>query len=158
MMKIAFLQTGGTIDKNYRRDAHSHGYNFRISKPAVKFILHRLGPNFKYKVFTVCRKDSLNLNDDDRRAIFEKCLRIKHRRIIITHGTDTLRKTAKRLRKIKNKVIILTGAMLPARFSDSDATFNIGVAVGAINNLEDGVYISMGGVVYKWDDFMDFLG
>ena len=72
-------------------------------------------------------------------------------KILITHGTDTMIDTAKILSEILNKVIVLTGASQPYKFRDSDAEFNIGVAIGALNVLEKGVYIAMNGRVYEWD-------
>ncbi|MBL7057901.1 asparaginase [Patescibacteria group bacterium] len=152
-MKIIFLQTGGTIDKDYKANKKNHGYNFEIHKPAVKFILHALKPKFKYKILTVCKKDSLYLTDNDRQRILHQCQKIKAKKIIITHGTDTFKKTAEQLSQITDKAIILTGAMVPARFVDTDAIFNIGVAIGAINNIKNGVYISIGGITYPWDDY-----
>ncbi|MFH1586442.1 MAG: asparaginase domain-containing protein [Candidatus Diapherotrites archaeon] len=82
--------------------------------------------------------------------MYAACQKADADKIIITHGTDTMIETAKNLSDI-NKVIILTGAMRPEKFSNSDASFNIGVAIGLINVLENGVYIAMNGRVYTWD-------
>jgi L-asparaginase len=149
-MKIVFIQTGGTIDKDYPRTVR--GYAFEITEPAVKRILERVNPNFEYEIITVTRKDSLDLTEEDREKIYEVCKKVDCKRIIITHGTDTMIETAKKLSTIKGKVIILTGAFKPERFKDSDADFNVGVAVGAVNVLEEGVYIAMNGRVYRWDE------
>lgn len=153
-MKISFIQAGGTIDKDYKETDENHGYNFEIDEPAVKPILNRINPNFSFEIFTVCKKDSLYLTDNDRQKIYNKCKDIENDKIIITHGTDTFLKTAEVLSKIENKVIILTGAAKPEKFRDSDAMFNVGVSVGAINVLTSGVYIAINGIVYKWSDYL----
>jgi len=148
-MKITFIQTGGTIDKDYPKLVK--GYAFEIGEPAVKRILEKINPNFEYEIVSVLKKDSLDITDEDREKIYETCQKADSDKIIITHGTDTMIETAKKLSEIRNKVIILTGAMKPERFKGSDADFNLGTAVGAINVLENGVYIAMNGRVYPWD-------
>lgn len=148
-MKITFIQTGGTIDKDY--PSPTKGYAFVISEPAVKRILKKLNPSFDYEILSVCRKDSFDITDKDREKIYQTCKELKNDKIIITHGTDTMIETAKKLSNIKDKVIILTGSMRPERFLDSDAPINIGVAIGAINVLKDGIYIAMHGSVFKWN-------
>jgi len=153
-MKISFIQAGGTIDKDYLETERSHGYNFLIAEPAVEKILHSVNPKFSYEIFSVAKKDSLDLTDEDRQNISDKCQSLENDKIIITHGTDTFKKTAEKLSEIKDKVIVLTGAMKPEKFQNSDADFNIGVAVGAINFLENGIYIAIDGIVYKWQDYL----
>jgi len=148
-MKITFIQTGGTIDKDYPKLAK--GYGFEIGEPAVKRILEKVNPNFGFEIISILKKDSLDITDEDREKIYEVCVKADSDKIIITHGTDTMIETAKKLSEIKNKVIILTGAMKPERFSDSNASFNIGTAIGAVNILENGVYIAMNGRIYSWD-------
>jgi len=148
-MKIAFIQTGGTIDKDYPRK--QKGYGFEIGEPAVERILQKVHLNFDYEVVPLLKKDSLDLTDEDREKIHETCQRLGTDKIVITHGTDTMLKTARKLSDIKNKVIVLTGAMKPEKFIDSDASFNVGTAIGAINILGNGVYIAMNGMIYHWD-------
>lgn len=147
-MKITFIQTGGTIDKDYPR--LTKGYAFEIEEPAVKRILERVNPNFEFKIISVLKKDSLDITEKDRKKIYEACVKASDK-IVITHGTDTMIETAKKLSNIKNKVIIITGAMKPERFLDSDASFNIGTTIGAINILKNGIYIAMNGRIYSWD-------
>lgn len=151
-MKITFIQTGGTIDKDYPK--HVEGYGFEIGEPAVKRILQKVNPNIEFEVISLLRKDSLNLNDEDREEIFRECRRTSGQKIIITHGTDTMIETAKKLHSISGKVIILTGSLRPERFADSDAPFNVGVAIGAINILREGVYVAMNGRTYSWNNVM----
>jgi L-asparaginase len=148
-MKITFIQTGGTIDKDYPRK--TGGYAFEIAEPAVARILQIANPNFEYEVLTALRKDSLEITEEDREKIFQACKDAGNDRVIVTHGTDTMIETAAKLSAVKDKTIILTGALLPERFSNSEAMFNIGTAVGAINIIQHGVYIAMNGRIYPWD-------
>ena len=147
-MKITFIQTGGTIDKDYPRT--TKGYAFEISEPAVKRILEKLNPAFDFEIIPALKKDSMEITDDDRQKIYDICKELKNNKIIITHGTDTMMETAKKLSSIKDKVIVITGAMRPERFTNSDAPINIGVAIGSVNVLETGVYIAMHGQVLPW--------
>ncbi len=149
-MKIVFVQTGGTIDKDYPKT--KKGYAFEIAEPAVKRILQKVNPNFDFEIITLLKKDSLDITEEDRKKIHEACQKADSDKIVVTHGTDTIIETAKKLSDIKNKVVVLTGAMRPEKFSDSDASFNVGTAIGAINVLENGVYIAMNGRIYPWHD------
>lgn len=149
-MKITFIQTGGTIDKDYPQTVKS--YAFEISESAVKRIFKKMNPAFEYEIISVLKKDSLDITGKNRDRIYDAIKKIKNDKIIITHGTDTMNETAKRLSQIKDKTIILTGAMIPERFKETDADFNVGCAVGAINVLSPGVYIAMNGRIYKWNE------
>jgi L-asparaginase len=104
---------------------------------------------FEFEVVPVLRKDSLDMDDADRAAIRAAIERQPHRHVLVTHGTDTMVETARALQDIEGKVIVLTGALNPARFQGSDAVFNIGCAVGAVQSLGDGVWIAMNGRI--WD-------
>jgi len=147
-VNVLFLQTGGTIDKDYPR--LTKGFAFEITVPAVKRILPRINPTFDYTVKTVLRKDSQEITDKDRQKIVAVCASAAADKIIVTHGTDTMIETAAALADVPGKVIVLTGSMRPEKFSDSDAPFNIGVAIGAAQVLQPGVYIAMNGRVYPW--------
>jgi L-asparaginase len=149
MMTLLFLQTGGTIDKDYPRTRRGHA--FEIADPAVQRVLDRVHPAFDYSITTVAKKDSLELTDEDRQRIHQACVSAPADRIVITHGTDTMIDTARALAGIAGKVIVLTGAMRPERFSNSDAAFNVGLAVGAAQSLPPGVYVAMHGGVHPWD-------
>ena len=144
-MEVLFIQTGGTIDKDYPKT--KNGWAFEINEPAVKRILEKVNCSFSYSVLSLLKKDSLEINDEDRTLIFKKCKEAEENKIIITHGTDTMNITANYLKEIKNKTIIITGAMRPERFSNSDAAINIGVAIGAAQTLSKGIYIAMNGLV-----------
>ncbi len=149
-MKIVFIQAGGTIDKDYPRTLK--GYAFEIGEPAVKRILEKAHPSFDSEVISLLRKDSLDLTEKHRNKILEACQKTAADKVVVTHGTDTMIETARKLSKIKNKAIVLTGAMKPEKFSDSDASFNVGGAVGALNVLSNGVYIAMNGRVLPWNE------
>lgn len=148
-MKILIIQTGGTIDKEYAEKAGV--FNFEINEPAVKRVLERINPNFEYEILSVLKKDSLDMTDADRAIVLKSCIDAKEEKILITHGTDTMVKTAELLNTIKDKTIVITGSKKPEKFQESDAQFNIGAAIGALNLLKPGVYIIMNGKVYDWD-------
>ncbi len=153
-MKITFIQTGGTIDKAYPQTETTHGYNFEIGDPAFILILQQVNHAFEFESMSVIKKDSLDFTDADRQTVFDAVSGCKNSDIIITHGTDTIYKTAEKLSRIKDKKVILTGAMLPAGFSRSDAMFNLGLAIGAIQTIQlPGTYIALYGVVVPWDQF-----
>ena len=149
-MEIIFIQTGGTIDKDYPRK--SGGWAFEFGEPATKRILENLDPSFPYEVLTACQKDSQELTDQDRTLLTDVIQKQQAEKIIITHGTDTIIETAKYLsERIEGKLIILTGAMRPERFSNSDAPINLGSAIGFVNSAEKGVFICMHGIVKPFD-------
>jgi L-asparaginase len=148
-MKIVFIQAGGTIDKDYPKTRK--GYAFEIGEPAVRRILEKAHPSFDFEVISLLKKDSLDMTEEDRAMIHQACLHADGDKIVITHGTDTMIETAGKLSGIKSKVIVLTGAMKPEKFSDSDASFNVGAAVGAMNLLTSGIYIAMNGQVLPWN-------
>ncbi len=145
-MKLTFIQTGGTIDKDYPHI--SKGWAFEFGEPATNRILEKLNPSFDYDVVTAFQKDSLEITDDDRMALVELIEKSDNNKFIITHGTDTMLETADILKKhIKNKLIVITGAMLPERFSNSEAPINLGCAIATANLLDSGVFIAMHGIV-----------
>src|SRR3989344_8791487 len=98
-------------------------------------------------------KDSLLMNEEDRQRILEECKKSKEDRIIITHGTDTMAETAKTLGNgIKDKTIVLLGAMVPYNKKDSDALFNFGSAISVVQTLPKGTYIVMNGKIFDWNN------
>ena len=145
-MKITFIQTGGTIDKDYPK--MTKGYAFEFGEPATQRILKKLNPSFEYEILTACQKDSLEITADDRQHLVDLILDNPSDKFIITHGTDTIIETANFIfSKIKHKVIILTGAMRPEQFSNSDAPINVGGAIAATQILDPGVYLFMTGIL-----------
>jgi len=143
--KLLIITTGGTIDKIYFDDKS----DYQIGEPQISQILHAMHVAFDFEVSALMRRDSLHLDDNDRQLIRDVVAASDATDVLITHGTDTMVETAAKLQDIKGKTIVLTGALNPARFRDSDAVFNIGCAVGAIQSLPPGVYIVMNGKV--WD-------
>ena len=145
MDELLVVTTGGTIDKVYFDDKS----DYQIGSPQIADILQQLGVAFRFDVIPILRKDSLHVTDEDRVLMRSTIEAQPHRHVLVTHGTDTMVETARVLAGIPGKVIVLTGALNPARFQGSDAVFNIGCAVGAVQTLDDGVYIAMNGRV--WD-------
>jgi len=143
--KINILTTGGTIDKVYF-DAKS---TYEVGEPQIGEVLERSDVVFDYTVRTLCHKDSLDLTADDRRLLHDVIRRDEGRLFIVTHGTDTMAVTAEMLRDIPDKVIVLTGASQPAGFRSSNAIFNIGCAVAAVQSLPPGVYVVMNGRIFE---------
>ena len=143
--KLLIITTGGTIDKIYFDDKS----DYQIGEPQISQILSAMQVAFEFEVRSVMRKDSLHMEAKDRNLIRDVVSASETRHVLITHGTDTLVETATVLQNLPDKTIVLTGALNPARFRDSDAIFNIGCAVGAAQALPPGVYIMMNGIV--WD-------
>ncbi len=147
MKKLQIFTTGGTVDKVYF-DALSE---FQIGDPVVGGILESMNVGFEVSVDELMRLDSLDMTDKNRQIIQQRVGDSDAEHILIMHGTDGMVETASWLGEIANKKIIFTGAMQPAAFSDTDAVFNIGCAVGAIQVVEAGVYIAMNGQVFAAD-------
>ena len=147
-MKVAILTTGGTFDKVYF-DANSE---YSIGDPCITSILDEGNVNSDYRIQSILKKDSLDITSKERQIIKNSVHECVEERIIIIHGTDTMVETAKSLEDIKDKTIVLTGAMQPARFKKTDAIFNSGFALAAVQILEYGVYITMNGMVFRSDN------
>ncbi len=145
MEDLLIVTTGGTIDKVYF-DAKS---DYQVGEPQIGKILDDLGVAFRFHVIPLLRKDSLFINEADRQLMRATIAAQDERCVLVTHGTDSMVETAKVLADIPGKTIVLTGALKPARFEGSDAEFNIGCAVGAVQSLPPGVYIAMNGRI--WD-------
>ncbi|WP_240126431.1 asparaginase domain-containing protein [Thermomonas alba] len=145
MDNLLIVTTGGTIDKVYF-DAKS---DYQVGEPQIGRILQELGVAFHFHVIPLLRKDSLELTDADRQLLRATIAAQSESRVLVTHGTDTMVQTARMLADIPGKTIVLTGALNPARFRGSDAEFNIGCAVGAVQVLPPGAYIAMNGRI--WD-------
>tara|TARA_B110000444_G_scaffold39182_1_gene34946 strand:+ start:343 stop:828 length:486 start_codon:yes stop_codon:yes gene_type:complete len=144
-MSIVILTTGGTFDKIYF-DANSE---YSIGEPCISSILDEGNVMSDYRVQSILKKDSLDITHSEREIIKKSVIECEEERIIITHGTDTMVETAKFLEDIKEKTIVLTGAMQPARFKKTDAIFNSGFAYAAALSLENGVYIAMSGQIFN---------
>jgi L-asparaginase len=150
-MAIKIIVTGGTFDKEYNelngelyfKDTHLHEM---LSKGRSKLELD---------ISTLMMIDSLDMTESDREKIADACMHAKEDRILITHGTDTMPITAAVLfEKIKNKTVVLTGAMVPYKFGSSDGLFNLGSALAFVQALPHGVYVAMNGKIFAGDNVM----
>lgn len=147
MNEILVLTTGGTIDKQYF-DALSQ---YAITDTVITRLLETGRVAHPFRVEEVMRKDSLDIDAGDREALAERIEECANTSIVITHGTDTMTETAARLARIPGKTVVLVGALTPARFAESDATFNLGMAFATAQVAPPGVYITMNGSVFSGD-------
>ncbi|MBX7240377.1 MAG: asparaginase domain-containing protein [Bacteroidia bacterium] len=148
-MNIRVFATGGTFDKEY--DILSGQLFFKESHLQEMFVQGRCSINIDVR--TLMMVDSLNMTDTDREVVIHNCLHADSDKIIITHGTDTMVKTASAIAKvIQDKTIVLTGAMIPYKFGSSDGFFNLGSALAFVQTLPKGVYIAMNGRYFVWNN------
>ena len=143
-MTVHIFTTGGTIDKVYF-DAKS---TYQVGEPQIGELLAEANVGVPFRVTSLLRKDSLELDDADRALIAQRVAAAEETRVLITHGTDTMVETARALLDVSGKAVVLVGAMQPARLRVSDAFFNIGFAFAAVQLLPPGVYIAMNGRVF----------
>ena len=147
-MMIKILLAGGTIDKHYNE---SNGELHFIDSYIAEMLT--LGRNHsEIEIQQLMLKDSLEMDDNDRQIILEASKVSDQDKILITHGTDTMVETARILAKPKlGKTVVLLGAMVPYVFKHSDAMFNLGFGLAAVQTLAHGVYIAMNGQIFEWD-------
>lgn len=143
-LKLKILTTGGTFDKVYF-DARSE---FHFGEPIVGDLLQEANVDFEFEVESLLQKDSLEITDGDRDRIRDAVTCAAESRILIIHGTDTLVETARALRGIEEKTVVLFGAMQPARMRFSDAMYNLGFACAAVQLLPNGVHLAMNGRIF----------
>ena len=144
-MFIKFITTGGTIDKIYFDDLSQ----FEVGDSQVQHILAEGLAAFDFNIEPLLQKDSLEITDEDRQQLRDSIAADDASLFVITHGTDTMSQTAEALLGLDGKTIVLTGALSPARFRSTDAVFNVGMAVAAVQVAEPGVYIAMSGQVFE---------
>jgi len=148
-MTIKIFITGGTFDKEYNELDGKLFFKYTHLPEMLKLGRSRL----KIDIVTLMMIDSLDMTDADRIIILENCKKTKEDKILITHGTDTMVKTARVLgNSLKDKTIVLTGAMIPYKFGSSDGLFNLGSSLGFVQTLPHGTYISMNGKFFNWDN------
>ncbi len=151
VMTIRLLITGGTIDKQY----NEQNGELIFTQSGIGDMLAQGRARLDISYETVMLKDSLDMDDNDRQKILSSCLACDESRIVITHGTDTMIETSQVLADgIKDKTIVLLGAIVPYQFKNSDALFNLGCAIAAAQTLENGVYITMNGKVFNYDEVL----
>ena len=153
MTERKILITGGTIDKRYQMRSGEMGFE----KSCIQEILDVGRNRVDYDVETLILKDSLEMDDSDRKRILDRCTSCDAKKILITHGTDTMTKTASYLANSvpelgKKKTIVFVGAMIPYKVDNSDASFNIGFAMGALAVSAPGFYIAMNGELSLYDN------
>jgi L-asparaginase len=143
-MKVEVLVTGGTIDGMDKESLPAKDMNTLVPR-----LLEIIQPNAEYSVDVLMIKDSSFITDEDRQAIYEKCISSSEDRIVITHGTDTIVTTAKFLDSHDlSKTIVLTGSFIPADKENSDAASNLKEALEAAQTLPHGVYVAMSGQIF----------
>ncbi len=146
---IRILITGGTIDKEY--DPLTGELTF--AKSHLSNILSQVRCRARFVLEEVMLKDSLQMRSEDRKEILKRCVDCEENKIIVTHGTDTMVETGRVLGShAKGKMIVLVGAMIPYAFGASDALFNLGCAFAAVQALKQGVYMTMNGRIFPWDN------
>ena len=147
--KTKIFITGGTFDKEYNELTGKLYFNYTHMHELLK--LGRC--NLNIEIETLMMVDSLDMTETQRNIIVQKCSEEPLNSIIITHGTDTMVETAYALAKnIKNKPIILTGAMIPFKFGSSDGLFNMGSALAYVQSINKGVYIAMNGQIFNYEN------
>lgn len=146
MTSLLIVTTGGTIDKVYF-DAKS---DYEVGESVVSELLLQAHVRCPFEVVSPLRKDSLELTDLDRQLIRQTIADRSERQVVVTHGTDTMTQTAAALSDLTDRVIVMTGALAPARFAETDAVFNVGMAFAAAQTLESGIYIAMNGEIFDW--------
>jgi len=148
-MPIRIFITGGTFDKEYN-ELNGQLY-FKDTHLNEMLKLGR--SKTPIDVRTLMMIDSIDLTQEDRELITLNCLKCDEDKILITHGTDTMVETAKVIAEtVKDKTIVLTGAMIPYKFGSSDGLFNLGASIAFVQVLPPGVYISMNGRIFTWDN------
>jgi len=148
-MAIEILLTGGTFDKEYNELNGELFFKETHLPEMLKMGRCRLDVAIRMLMMA----DSLNISDDDRDIIAKSCIASDFNRILITHGTDTMVETAAVIAdKCAGKTIVLTGAMIPYKFGSSDGLFNLGSSLAFVQILDPGVYISMNGRLFDWDN------
>jgi L-asparaginase len=148
-MTIRILVIGGTFDKEYNELTGE--LFFKNTHVPEMLTLGR--SRVPVEIRTIMMVDSTTITDEDHDVIILNCLKANEDKIIITHGTDTMVDTAKHIaKKIKDKTIVLTGAMVPYTFGSSDGLFNLGSAMAFVQILPPGVYVAMNGRFFNWDN------
>ena len=149
MNPIKIFVTGGTFDKEYN-ELNGELY---FKKTHINEMLELGRSKLNVNIETIMMKDSLHMTLSDRNLIISKCNKASENKILITHGTDTMIETAELLaNSIHNKTIILTGAMIPYKFGSSDGLFNLGSSLSFLQVMPIGVYISMNGNIFNWNN------
>jgi L-asparaginase len=143
-MEVLILTTGGTIDKVYFDELS----RYEVGDSLVGRLLETARVTLPFRIEELMRKDSLELTDADRELIVRRVEAAETSHVVITHGTDTMTETAAALAHVAGKTVVLTGALAPARFNETDAVFNLGMAFAAAQFAPPGVYIAVNGTIF----------
>ncbi|MCD4757581.1 MAG: asparaginase domain-containing protein [Arcobacteraceae bacterium] len=146
---ILVINTGGTFNKQY--NPLDGSLMIKKNNDLVKELLNKAQIN-TIEIKGILYKDSLDITNEDRELLAKLINQTKYKKIIIIHGTDTMDKTALYLdENIKNKQIVLTGAMVPYSISKIEAISNFMIGYGYLLSKEkNGVMIAMHGMVKKY--------
>lgn len=148
-MSIRIFITGGTFDKEYNEITGQLYFN----NSHLQDLLEMGRSKVQAEIRTLMMVDSLEMTNEDRELIAYQCNQCEENKIVITHGTDTMTDTARILgQKVKDKTIVLTGAMIPIKFGSSDGLFNLGSALAFAQTLPAGVYVAMNGRYFNWNN------
>jgi L-asparaginase len=148
-MAIRIFITGGTFDKEYNELTGQLYFNDTHLHDLLEMGRSRVDTEIR----TLMMVDSLEMTDEDRNLIVHQCMHCEEDKIVLTHGTDTMADTARIIaEKVKDKTIVLTGAMIPIKFGSSDGLFNLGSALAFAQSLPVGVYVAMNGRYFTWDN------
>lgn len=148
-MAVRIFITGGTFDKEYNEITGQLYFN----NTHMHELLEKGRCRVPVEIRTLMMIDSLEMTAEDRDLIIHQCIQCDENKIVLTHGTDTMTHTAKVLaEKVKDKTIVLTGAMIPIKFGSSDGLFNLGSALAFAQSLPHGVYVAMNGRFFHWDN------
>ena len=148
-MSVRIFITGGTFDKEYNELTGQLYFKDSHLPEMLELGRCRVPVDFR----TLMMIDSLEMTDMDRELIGRHCMDADENQIVITHGTDTMAETARILEDIvKNKTVVITGAMIPYKFGSSDGLFNLGSAMAFAQTLKPGVYVAMNGRYFHWDN------
>ena len=146
---IRIIITGGTFDKEYNEKTGELYFNDSHIPGMLELGRSRLNISIR----TLMMVDSRDMSEDDKEIIAKNCMNAQENRIVITHGTDTMVDTARTIAQtVKEKTIVITGAMIPYTFGSSDGLFNLGSAIAFVQTLPPGIYIAMNGRYFPWDN------
>jgi L-asparaginase len=147
-MNIELITTGGTIAKRYDEITGELVFD----KEHIQKLLTQSRSTVDLNILPLMLKDSLDMDENDREILLKAAKKSSSKKILITHGTDTMTESAKKLSLITDKTIVLTGAMIPFAFKNSDALFNLGFALSSVQTLSHGVYICINGKIFTHDN------
>jgi len=147
MNDILILSTGGTFNKIY--NPINGNLEVDSTNKALKYIEQQWLTKLNYD--SIINKDSLEFTNNDRKELLNYIKNSNYYKIIIIHGTDTMHLSAEFIANAKlNKTIVFTGAMVPFSINKVEATANLALSLGFIQNIKNGVYIAINGVANSY--------